>query len=347
MYIMALKKSSKKMQIPDSDSESDEDDAPIMKTVEKPSKKPPNTKPNMKSASKKLPEPDSDSDSDSEDDKPSMKKTVTKKSKSDSDSDSEDDKSSMKKTVTKKSKPDSDSEDDKPSMKKTVTKKSKSDSDSDEDDKKVKTMNAEKIDDDSEEINNKSESDSESESESENDKKKDKKIKESFDELIKKLDLLQVNIKETDKEIVDLEKSLKVKEKNRNNYERQMNSILKILSKTHNEDIQKRLKEKPKRKGNVNGGFCKEQPVPEILVKFLGLEPGTVMRRPKVMSELCNKFKDLDLKKGQDTILDKATVKALKLDDSYDGKVINMKQFQTFLKIFYTTTDVQQNMVNM
>lgn len=347
---MALKKSNKKMQISDSESENDE---PIIETVKKTGNKTPDNdkkpvvkktgkktsdndeKSIVKKTGKKIPTPNSDSESDSEnesdnDEKPIVKKTGNKTSTSDSEND--------EKPIVKKT------------GKKTLSSDSESDSDSDNDEKqKVKTLTAEKLDnDDSEEINNKSdlESSSESESESETDKKKDKKIKESFDELIKKLEALQINIKEIDKEVLDLEKKLKVREKDRNNYERQMNAILKILSKTHNDDIQKRLKEKPKRKGNVNGGFCKESPVPEVLIKFLGLDPGTIMRRPKVMSELCNKFKDLGLKHGQDTILDKSTVKALELDKSYDGKVINMKQFQTFLKEFYTK-EAQLNTVNM
>ena len=215
-------------------------------------------------------------------------------------------------------------------------------------DKKVKLAKVEPIDDDSEEINNKSESESESETDSDsnqNKKSKEKKPKESFDVLTKKLDELQHNIKSLDKEISDEEKLIKTKVKSRNDYERQRNSILKILSKTHNDEILKARKEKPKRKGNVNGGFCKEQPVPDLLIKFIGLEQGVIMKRPQVMSVLSNKLTELKLKKGQDTILDKAAVKALELDKSYEGKVIKFGEFQTFLKSFYPVKEEKNSVV--
>mgnify|MGYP000215068224 FL=1 len=165
--------------------------------------------------------------------------------------------------------------------------------------------------------------------------KKEKKTKESFEELTKKLEALRSDIKDVNKEISDLEKQLKSREKVRNDYERQCNAIVKVLSKTHNDEVNKAIKSKPKRKGNVNGGFNKEQPVPEVLAKFLGLEDGASMARPKVMSALNNKFTELKLKDGQNTTLDKATAKALGLGKEGDGKVIKFTEFQSFLKTFY------------
>ena len=61
-------------------------------------------------------------------------------------------------------------------------------------------------------------------------------------------------------------------------------------------------KEKKKRKGNSNSGFNKEVLVPEILANFLNLPSETCMSRPKVMSALNNKFTELNLKNGQNTI---------------------------------------------
>ena len=69
------------------------------------------------------------------------------------------------------------------------------------------------------------------------------------------------------------------------------------------------------------------------------------MRRPRVTSVMNNKFKELDLKEGQNTILDKATVKALDLDSSSDGKVITFIEFQTFLKSFYPTKEDKNTVV--
>lgn len=191
-------------------------------------------------------------------------------------------------------------------------------------------------------IDAKSESESDSnceESDNETDDKdikpKEKKSKESFDELTKKLETLRTDIKDVNKEISELEKQLKTKEKARNEFERQVNGILKVLGKTHTDEVNKARKEKPKRKGNVNGGFNKESPVPELLVKFLGLADGICMARPKVMSALNNKFSELGLKNGQLTTLDKSTSKALGLGKEGDGKVIKFTEFQSFLAGFY------------
>jgi hypothetical protein len=186
---------------------------------------------------------------------------------------------------------------------------------------------------------------SESETEEETDKKA-KKNKDSFDELSKRLDSLGTDIKTIDKEITELTKELKTKEKTRNDYERQRNNILKVLSKTHSDEVNRALKTKPKRKGNVNGGFNREQPVPPILASFLGLGESATMSRPKVMSALNNKFNGLKLKEGQNTTLDKATAKALGLGKTGEGRVIKFTEFQSFLASFYpkktdeATTDV-------
>jgi predicted RNase H-like nuclease (RuvC/YqgF family) len=210
------------------------------------------------------------------------------------------------------------------------------DSSDDEVNKTKSTKKAEVVEEHSDEDEVDSESDSSgSEDEAVEKKTKEKKTKESFEELTKKLEALRSDIKDVNKEISELEKQLKSREKVRNDYERQCNAIVKVLSKTHTDEVNKAIKSKPKRKGNVNGGFNKEQPVPEVLAKFLGLDEGASMARPKVMSALNNKFTELKLKDGQNTTLDKATAKALGLGKEGDGKVIKFTEFQSFLKTFY------------
>lgn len=181
------------------------------------------------------------------------------------------------------------------------------------------------------------------EEESDNDEKKpkEKKLKESFEELTKKLETLQSSIKEVEKEIKELEKQTEVKEKLRRDYERQVNQISKVLLKTHNDEVTKALKSKPKRKGNVNGGFNKEHPVPETLRVFLGLAKDTCMARPKVMSALNNKFSELGLKNGQTTTLDKQTSKALGF--GAETKEIKFTEFQSFLASFYHKDKEENN----
>jgi hypothetical protein len=183
------------------------------------------------------------------------------------------------------------------------------------------------------------ESDNESEQSTEDqnhDKKKDKKHKESFESLTKRIDISRNNIKLINKEINELEKILKLKHKERNDYVRQLNNTLKLIGKTHSDEVTKARKEKRKRKGNINGGFNKEQPVPENLRNFLGLSEDAAIPRPKVMHELHVKFKELGLKDGQIITINKATCEALNLKYS-EGKVIKFTEFQTFLASFYPT----------
>lgn len=208
--------------------------------------------------------------------------------------------------------------------------------------KLVEVQNLQKIDDDSEEIDNISESDSSSESEleSDNQKKKEKKLKESFDDLWKEQESELEFIKQLDKEIDEDEKKIKIKKKLRHDHERKRNLILKKVPKSHNDQVAKAHKDRPKKRtGNINGGFNKDAPVPEILIKFIGLESGAIMKRPKVLSALNNKLISLGLKKGQNTILNKEAVVELELDDSYINKIIEFGQLQTFLKGFYTANN--------
>lgn len=206
-------------------------------------------------------------------------------------------------------------------------------------------------DSDNEIENNVNESDDEiqnddSESEDEQDtktKKKDKKQKESnekkqkesFDDISKRIDKCYSDIKLCDKNISELEKSLKSKEKDRQDQYKQLNNMLKLLNKAHTEEVSKVQKIKPKRIGNTTGGFNREHPVPEVLMSFLGLEEGTMLSRPQVMSKLNNKFNSLGLKQGQITTIDKKTTQALKLSKEWEGKEIKFGEFQTFLATFY------------
>jgi hypothetical protein len=169
-----------------------------------------------------------------------------------------------------------------------------------------------------------------------NNKKKDKKHKESFENLSKRIDSSRIIIKSINKEINELEKTLRLKEKERNEQERNLNNTLKLIAKTHLDEVTKARKERPKRKGNINGGFNKEQPVPEILRVFLELPENTALPRPKVMSALHNKFTKMGLRTGQNIIIDKQTAIALELElQNSDEKIIKFTEFQKFLSKFY------------
>ena len=154
-------------------------------------------------------------------------------------------KKSIKNTVTV-SKHDSDTEDDSSSSDDNITTKHSMVN------KKAAEIKAEAIEDDSEDTgdisDHNSESDSDSESDDNQDKKsKEKKLKESFEELTKKDNTLQLNIKTIDKEILEMEKTIKIKKKLRSDYERQRNLISKLSIKAHTDEVSKAQKGKVKR----------------------------------------------------------------------------------------------------
>jgi hypothetical protein len=178
-----------------------------------------------------------------------------------------------------------------------------------------------------------SEQEADSDSEEEVEKKpREKKQKETFEEVTSRIENRSKEIKDLYKKKTEQYKTLKATEKSISDLERKQSADYKLLEKSHNDDIKRVRSEKPKRKGNVNGGFNKEQPVPDVLRKFLGLPEDTKMARPKVMSALHNKFKELGLKDKQTTKIDKKTAKELGLDGPVD---VEFGRFQAWLATFY------------
>ena len=211
---------------------------------------------------------------------------------------------------------------------KTVTKKDK-----DEDKKETKKVAA-KVVEQVEDEDDEDEDENEVGSEEEDEKKqtKEKKAKKTFTELATDFEKYSADIKLVESEITEIEKNLKVKEKSRNDLERQRNKVYAQMGASHDAEIKKAMKEKPKRQGNKEGGFNKQNPVPPVLIKFLGLEEGILMARPKVMSLLNESFKERKIKQGQTTTLDAVTAKALGKEK---GRVIEFTGFQSFLAEFY------------
>ena len=167
---------------------------------------------------------------------------------------------------------------------------------------------------------------------------KDKKLKKTWQEIITEWEKVSSEIKENECKHKELQELLHKNEKVHNDLERQRNRLYSVLSKSHDDEIKRVKKEKPKRKGNKDGGFNKETPVPPKLIKYLGLEEGIELSRPKVMSLLNDKFKTEGLKKGQITTLDKNTSKLL---DKDVNREIKFTGFQSFLKEFYDEVSLQ------
>jgi hypothetical protein len=166
-----------------------------------------------------------------------------------------------------------------------------------------------------------------------------KKEKPTFKQVIDELDRLQLEEKKILLELTDLNKKVKALETQKASNDRLVNKQVALLPKAHEEAVNKARKEKKKRTNSSRSGILKPHPVPPVLVNFIGLKEGTELERPKVMGLLSNKFKELGLKKGQDTILDKKTAKIFGYEE---GHVIGFKEFQTFLKGIYDSAKTNE-----
>jgi len=171
----------------------------------------------------------------------------------------------------------------------------------------------------------------ESESKDKTDKK-EKPKKLTHDEIIIEINKILEAESTLENEINELEKVLLSKTKLRAAYRRAKNKNIALLPKAYLEGCNKARKEKKKRTNSSKSGILAEHPIPPILLKFLGLPDNTLMMRPKVFSLLNNKFKELGLKKGQETILDKKTAKLFGFEE---GHVIRFQECQKFLADIY------------
>ena len=213
-------------------------------------------------------------------------------------------------------------------------------------------LEKEKIESDSEiESENEEESDSEQENEDgqDEDQEEERDLDEpdSVEKKIQTFDTVFEDITQIRKDIASLESE---KTKLINEHDKKISKIYadikkerskenkiitNILAKVHKKEVTQAKKERRKRNGENKGGFNKETEVPETLRKFLDLEEGTMLARPKVMSKLNAKFIELGLKKGQEVELDKKTAKKFGLKE---GHVIGFTEFQRFIADQYPKT---------
>ena len=119
-----------------------------------------------------------------------------------------------------------------------------------------------------------------------------------------------------------------MKEIKRKSIKKQKGKLYSLLPKAHIEVINKAKKEKKKRVNTSSNGILKMKCIPVHLCNFIGLAPDTLISRPKLFSALNNKFKELGLKSGQLTILDKETATIFGKEE---GHVIKFNEAQKFL----------------
>jgi len=161
---------------------------------------------------------------------------------------------------------------------------------------------------------------------------KEKLKKLSFDEMFLEITNIINEEIQLESEVSELNKQLIIKEKRKNVIRKQKNKLLVLFPKIYIDGCNKARKEKKKRINKSQSGILKENAVPSILIKFLKIPEDTLLMRPKVFSLLNNKFKELGLKKGQDTILDKETANLFGLPV---GHIIGFRDCQNFLAGIY------------
>jgi hypothetical protein len=162
--------------------------------------------------------------------------------------------------------------------------------------------------------------------------KRDKKEKPTFDQLMKDIESNRTKVQANNVIIEKLLKDIKAAEKENQTLDKQNGKMFALLPKAHEESVNKARKEKKKRTNTSRKGILEPLPVPPIFAKFLDVKETDLIDRTKIMSLLSNKFKELGLKQGQKTILDKKTAKIFGLEE---GHIIEFKQFHSFISSIY------------
>ena len=166
----------------------------------------------------------------------------------------------------------------------------------------------------------------------------DEKVKDGFDTAMEEVQKLMERKNELQSSRVDLTKQLKELNQEEKKLEREMVKLLVKLPKLKELAVNKAKKMKRKRPG-VSGGFTKNKPVPEPLIKYLDLESGVELPRSTVVSLLHKKFKEKGLSSGHDTILDQYSAKIL--GGKPKQKINMLHDFQRFVKDIYTNNPVE------
>lgn len=190
-------------------------------------------------------------------------------------------------------------------------------------------------DDDDEEEEEEEEEDEDDEEEEAGDAKeakqpKEKKAKKTFTDFIEEYDKLTEDLKKITVDCDATLKTLNSLNKKKDDLNKNREKVMGLLSKCHEDDMNKALKNKTtKHNGNPTGGFNRVMQVPKPIVAFCKLPADSTMNYPQMMKALSDEFIKRKLKDGQNTTLDAASAKIFKKDV---GHVIEQKRFMTFIK---------------
>jgi hypothetical protein len=182
-----------------------------------------------------------------------------------------------------------------------------------------------------------------------NDNKKDtpKEAKEklkklTFDEIYAEIDSCKKEESIIDSEIKLIKENIDSLEKKKNGFRKNREKLTSLLPKAYVDGCNKARKEKKKRTNSSKSGILNEMKVPPILINFLEIPETSLLRRPQVFHLLNEKFKQLGLKKGQETIFDKKTAKIFSLPE---GHIIQFQKHQTFLAKLYSDAGIKSEKV--
>lgn len=184
------------------------------------------------------------------------------------------------------------------------------------------------------------EEDEEDEDDASEDKPKQKKLKESYDDMTKRCEVISTAKKAVLKKLSANDKERKLLERERRKLEHEEDMIQREKDKRHLDEVKIALKTRPKRTGNKNGGFNQAKPIPDVLRKYLGIPEDTLLPRPAVMSAMNQKLLATKQKEGQTAILNESTLKALGLPHSEPLRV-KFTEMQAFLAKFYKQDKVE------
>jgi hypothetical protein len=159
---------------------------------------------------------------------------------------------------------------------------------------------------------------------------KEKKPKKTFTDFVEEYDKLTEDLKKITVDCDATLKTLNSLNKKKDDLNKNREKVMALLSKCHEDDMNKALKNKTtKHNGNPTGGFNRVMQVPKPIVAFCKLPADSTMNYPQMMKALSDEFIKRKLKDGQNTTLDKDSAKIFKKDV---GHVIEQKRFMTFIK---------------
>jgi len=174
---------------------------------------------------------------------------------------------------------------------------------------------------------------------------KEKKPKKTFTDFIEEYDKLTEDLKKITVDCDVTLKTLNSLNKKKDDLNKNREKVMALLSKCHEDDMNKALKNKTtKHNGNPTGGFNRVMQVPKPIVAFCKLAADSTMNYPQMMKALSDEFIKRKLKDGQNTTLDKESAKIFKKDV---GHVIEQKRFMTFIKEMVDAEKPTETTVNL